>query len=162
MNEFSPCWVVQTKSGGAWSCGNYDNDNLMFTFGTKANIDSGTNSVSQVYITSGRRLNAAGYDTSSDRRLKTHIKNLGKSAIEFVKSLKPAKFKMDGNTRVGFYAQDVQEACGDVDMVDEDSQGMLSLDYMQLIAPLVATTQDLLARVETLEAELAEAGASAS
>lgn len=158
QNQFSPCWTVQTKGGGAWTCSNYDNENLVFSYGSKANIDSNNNAVNQIYFTNARRVNAAGYDTSSDRRLKNHIEYLDNNSNEFIKELKPVKFEMDDDIRYGFYAQDVQEICDNVDIVKEEEteEKMLSLDYQQLIAPLVATVQDLMQRVDELEATVAD------
>lgn len=47
---FYPMVSTRTKTGGGWAIGNYNDDNLHFTFGTKANIQSGTNTVSQTVM----------------------------------------------------------------------------------------------------------------
>ena len=98
------------------------------------------------------------WNTTSDKRLKDHITYLGKEAIKFVKSLLPAKFKMNGETKLGFYAQDIEgdEIYG-TDMVSTTGKDEIrSLDYNQLIAPLVAAVQDLTQRVEELEERIGE------
>ena len=51
-NQWITGMAVQTKSGGGWAIGNYNNENLEFVYGTKANIDSNTNTVSRWQITS--------------------------------------------------------------------------------------------------------------
>lgn len=44
QNHWIPGMTIQTKSGGGWSIGNYDNDQLQFAFGSKTNIDNNNNS----------------------------------------------------------------------------------------------------------------------
>ena len=110
----------------------------------------------------GEMWTAAGYTQASDRRLKEHVSYLGEDASEFVRNLKPALFVMDGSRRIGFYAQDVQDADQwdtDTVTVQPSSDGSLgfdplSLDYQALIAPLVAYTQQLERRIEQLESRL--------
>ena len=61
-------------------------------------------------------------------------------------------------TKLGFYAQDIEgdEIYG-TDMVSTTGEDEIrSLDYNQLIAPLVAAVQDLTQRVEDLEKKLGE------
>lgn len=41
---------MRTKTGGGWAVGNYNNDNLQFSFGTKADIESNTNNVQIVNL----------------------------------------------------------------------------------------------------------------
>ncbi|MBQ2682209.1 MAG: hypothetical protein IJF97_09765, partial [Eggerthellaceae bacterium] len=42
-STWNPAMTVQPKGQGGWSMGNYDGEELRFTYGTKANIDSNTN-----------------------------------------------------------------------------------------------------------------------
>ena len=92
---------------------------------------------------------------SSDRRLKSHAAYIDRDeASEFVRKLKPAIYdlKADGTRHVGFYAQDVRDAdVWDTETVIEGDGGLLSLDYTALIAPLVAYTQQLESRIDSLE-----------
>lgn len=44
-DQWGPIMCVQTKTGGSWSIGNYNNDHLSFVKFTKANIDSNTNTM---------------------------------------------------------------------------------------------------------------------
>ena len=43
-DQWIPGITIQTKSGGGWAIGNYNNENLQFVYGTKANIDAHNNS----------------------------------------------------------------------------------------------------------------------
>lgn len=100
---------------------------------------------------------------SSDRRLKHHIAYLGDDAAEFVRGLKPVLYEKDGTKQVGFYAQDVEEVepwqagiVGRTDGMDERLPDLRTLDYTALIAPLVAYTQQLEAKLDALTARLEE------
>ena len=104
---------------------------------------------------------------SSDRRLKSNIEQIGDEAVDFVRELKPCHYDIHGEHQVGFIAQDVYEAeKWDSMMAFESREGMdglddwekmpdgsptWKLDYHQIIAPLVATVQNLLERVDELE-----------
>lgn len=75
-----------------------------------------------------------------------------------IKMLTPRKFKFhpdspegkaDDGTYLGFYAQEVQNIPGLEEVVDERPDGTLSMGYHELIAPLVASVQEL-DRVVTL------------
>ena len=90
---------------------------------------------------------------SSDRRLKDHIDYIdADDAGEFIRELKPAHYKKDGAEHVGFYAQDV-EATDKWHALVGEMNGFKTLDYMGIIAPLVAYCQHLERRIEKLEKE---------
>lgn len=121
---------------------------------------------------------------SSDRKLKDNIETINeKSAIELINSLQPVQytFKKDKSQKLnmGFVAQDVKEICENIgidnfalyDVAEVDKKGNRSkkinlkkgvsdeelswgLSYTQLIAPMVATIQNLTKRVEELEQKL--------
>lgn len=121
---------------------------------------------------------------SSDRKAKDNIETINeKSAIDLINSLQPVQytFKKDENKRLnmGFVAQDVKEVCDNigidnfalynVSQVDKkgnrskkvnlkkgvsDEELSWGLSYTQLIAPMVATIQNLTKRVEELEQKL--------
>lgn len=121
---------------------------------------------------------------SSDRKVKDNIETINeKSAIDLINSLQPVQytFKKDENKRLnmGFVAQDVKEVCDNigidnfalynVSQVDKkgnrskkvnlkkgvsDEELSWGLSYTQLIAPMVATIQNLTKRVEELEQKL--------
>ena len=93
----------------------------------------------------------------SDRRLKNHVAYLDEDAADFIRSLKPVRYKWKGKDgeHYGFYAQDVQAADPhDTETVIEDEYSeslgyaRLTLDYQALIAPLVAYAQQLEKRID--------------
>lgn len=49
-DEWYAALNIRTKSQGGWAIGSYNDDNLQFAFGTKANIDSGNNSCNIVVM----------------------------------------------------------------------------------------------------------------
>lgn len=51
QSHWIPGITIQTKAGGGWAIGNYDNESLEFAYGTKANIDASNNVVSHIYLT---------------------------------------------------------------------------------------------------------------
>lgn len=116
-------------------------------------------------IRAGRNLSVVGtIKQTSDRRLKRHVAYLGDDAAEFMRSLRPALFMMNGLKRVGFYAQDVEavdpwdsDIVTDEDFYDDAEDTVKMLDYTSLIAPLTAYAQRLEQRVEALETMLREA-----
>lgn len=94
---------------------------------------------------------------SSDRRLKDHVAYLDDDAVDFVRALRPVRFKWKrgGGEHYGFYAQDVQEADPNdtetvIEAESDEKHGFtpLALDYNALIAPLVAYAQSLEKRIE--------------
>lgn len=87
---------------------------------------------------------------SSDRRLKDHRSYLDEDAVEFIDKLKPAHFFKDGESHVGFYAQDVKEA-DKWNCMTGEMNGFMTLGYTELIAPLVRYCQHLEERIAELE-----------
>lgn len=63
-NQWIPGMTIQTKTGGGWAIGNYDSDSLLFVFGSKANIDSGTNTVNTYVLTTGGSFNITAADAT--------------------------------------------------------------------------------------------------
>ena len=49
-DQWYPIMCMDTKSGGSWAIGNYNNEYLQFSYATKANRDSSTNSTSIVNL----------------------------------------------------------------------------------------------------------------
>lgn len=90
--------------------------------------------------------------SSSDARLKEHIKYLDEDAAEFCRKLRPAVFIKDNGKHLGLYAQDVKAVNEwGADIVSTDTDGYLALSYTELIAPLVAYCQSLERRIKELE-----------
>ena len=109
------------------------------------------------------------YQTSSDYRLKKDVVALPNS-IERVKQLRPVAFKWieDNSDMEGFLAHEAQEICpyavsGTKDEVATEDFGdrkkgdmiVQAIDYGEFTPLLTAAMQELIAKVETLEAEVA-------
>ncbi len=145
---------------------NIDNDN--FNFHTVINLSRNTtNDRAQIRFsnpngnvgsisTSG---SATSYNTSSDYRLKENITAIS-DAITRLKTLKPYRFnfKADASTTVdGFLAHEVtavpEAITGTKDEVDADNKPIYQgIDQSKLVPLLVAAVQELIGKVEALEA----------
>lgn len=97
------------------------------------------------------------YNNSSDRRQKKDIEEIdSEKARAFIMGLKPVRYKYreydKGKVHHGMIAQEVQEALqDDWDVVRADSQGMLSLNYVEIIADLVKMVQGLANEIEEMK-----------
>lgn len=98
------------------------------------------------------------YNTSSDYRLKTNAQPMT-GATDRLKALNPVNFQwiLDGTRVDGFLAHEVADVVpeaisGDKDAVDEDGNpDYQGIDQSKLVPLLVATIQELEARITTLE-----------
>ena len=112
-----------------------------------------------------------GWGSTSDRRVKKNIEPLDEEkSVAFVKKLSPCSFEWNDvngmpGVNAGFIAQEVLESAGDyaplrsmVDNCDLDGDPMLGLTPSKMIPSLVMTIQQLLKRVEALEARLNNSG----
>lgn len=89
------------------------------------------------------------YD-DSDERLKKNIEDIdGKNALKFILALDPKSytFRKDGRDAMGFIAQDIKETMKELHvsypLIKENENGMLSLNYTNLIALIVAAIQEI-------------------
>ena len=150
--------------GPMLACGTYNAYSSTINQYGRLLVGGGTSSSrsnAMVVYNNGDTVISGALTQSSDRRLKDHIEYLADDACEFVRALKPALFSMksSGSRRLGFYAQDVQNAEPEgwgTDTVreegmSEDMPDMLALDYTAIIAPLVAYAQALEERIRQLE-----------
>lgn len=102
---------------------------------------------------------------SSDRRLKKEIQPLEK-ALEKVTQLQGVSYKWKDEsksqeTQIGVIAQEVEKVFPEVVLTDDE--GMKSVAYQNLVAPLIEAVKelkkendDLKARLAAIEAKLAE------
>jgi hypothetical protein len=106
---------------------------------------------SDAILSSGYALSVIGraigtsWESLSDRNLKENFLDLGSESLQKILNLKPTQynFKGDSKVRLGFIAQDVREVLPE--LVSENS-GVLSMDYIGLIAPIVKSIQELNAK----------------
>jgi len=106
------------------------------------------------------------YNTTSDYRLKENVVTLTE-AIDRVKHLKPSRFNFiaDPNRTVdGFLAHEAQTVVpeavtGTHDEVDDDGNAVMQgIDQSKLVPLLTAALQEAIAKIETLEQRLSDAG----
>ena len=112
---------------------------------------------SSVYLENGDQISNANSGTivfsgnitvSSDMRLKDNIKPLGDTMIDILK-LDGKSYTRDGREEIGLLAQDVQLVYPE--LVSEDANGMLSVNYQALSAILINGIKDQEARLQKLE-----------
>jgi hypothetical protein len=109
---------------------------------------------------------ATAYNTSSDYRLKENVVPLT-GATDRVKQLKPSKFNFiadPSKTVDGFLAHEAQSVVpecvtGTKDAVDDEGNPVYQgIDQSKLVPLLTAALQEALAKIETLEQRLTDAG----
>jgi len=96
---------------------------------------------------------ATTYNTSSDARLKDITGSA--RGLEVINELNPVAYdwKADGKSDEGLIAQEVKELVPNA--VSETEEGYYQMDYSKLVTPLIKAVQELTAKVENLEAQLA-------
>ncbi len=72
-SHWIPAVTCQTNGGGGWSMGNYNNENLEFAYGTKANIDGNTNQTSRFILAAGNPNTA--YEIITQKNLSDNMAN---------------------------------------------------------------------------------------
>ena len=108
---------------------------------------------------------STAYNTSSDYRLKEDWQPVA-NAITDVKALKPCNFawKADGTRVNGFLAHELAEVIpeavtGEKDAVDDEGNPVYQgIDQSKLVPLLTAALQEAIAKIETLEQRLTDAG----
>ena len=108
---------------------------------------------------------ANGTINTSDRRLKENIddSDLG---LEFINKVRPVRYtyiddrQKDGKTKYGIIAQEVQEVLKETNNEDfagiTDKGDYLGADYVQFIAPLIKSVQELTEMVKSQQKEIEE------
>lgn len=101
-------------------------------------------------------ITATGTITSpSDRKLKTDIIDLNQEEqLQNIKQLYPAEYIKDGKPDFGVIAQDLQGTAFDRLVSEIDEEGTLGVNYIGLIAPMIAAMKAMAARIEQLEARI--------
>ena len=109
---------------------------------------------------------SVAYNTSSDYRLKENVVDIA-DGITRVKQLAPKRFNFiaDSDTTVdGFLAHEAQTVVpeaitGTKDEVDDDGNAVMQgIDQSKLVPLLTAALQEAIAKIETLEQRLSDAG----
>jgi hypothetical protein len=108
---------------------------------------------------SGDGAGSVAYNTSSDMRLKTNIQDTA-SQWDTIKALQVRDYEWiaNGNEETGFIAQEIYEQIPKVVHVggEEATKEPWSVDYGRITPQLTKALQEAMARIETLETELAK------
>ncbi len=97
---------------------------------------------------SGTIVVSSNLTVSSDMRLKDNIQPLGDTMVNILK-LDGKSYTRDGREEIGLIAQDVQKIYPE--LVVEDGNGMLAVNYQALSAILINGIKDQEARIQKLE-----------
>ena len=97
---------------------------------------------------SGTIVVSSNLTVSSDMRLKDNIQPLGDTMVNILK-LDGKSYTRDGREEIGLIAQDVQSVYPE--LVVEDGNGMLAVNYQALSAILINGIKDQEARIQKLE-----------
>jgi hypothetical protein len=158
------------KFRGTWGSGNGTERNVSWNQynalipdnNNAVDLGSTTRQFKNIY---GQTLYANGTAVSSDRRVKDDIKTLEEKHIAFFKALRPVQYKFkegdSGRTHTGFIAQEVEEAVEEAGMTSQDMAVVVKdpsdryyLRYEEIISVQTKVIQDLMAKVESLEARI--------
>jgi len=108
---------------------------------------------------SGDGAGSVAYNTSSDMRLKTNIQDTA-SKWDTIKALQVRDYEWiaNGNEETGFIAQEIHEQIPKVVHVggEEAAKEPWAVDYGRITPQLTKALQEAMARIETLETELAK------
>jgi len=107
--------------------------------------------VTDVGSTTTNSITAANFITTSDKRLKSEIKEI-KNPFKVLGSIKSYEYIKDGKQDAGFIAQEVQETIPYA--VFENEDGMLTMSDRPMLAYLYAAVMELKQENEKLKKEL--------
>ena len=145
-------------------------DGVRVENGGQLNVSRGTNGDFILFYHSGdgaqigsiRNNGGTGtlYNTSSDYRLKENVVDIA-DGITRVKQLSPRRFNFiadDTTTVDGFLAHEAQEVVPEAVTGKKDGEEMQGIDQSKLVPLLTAALQEAIAKIETLEQRLSDAG----
>jgi hypothetical protein len=151
-------WVIYPSGGKLSIYNNFNSDAYYFYYSAFVPVHDNANWCGQAG-TAWYACQSYAYNTSSDMRHKTDIEDLP-GCLDFVRRLAPKRFKFNNappedrqRSHWGFIAQEVGAAFRETDFGGHraDPAGE-SISYNELTAVLWKVCQELLARVEQLEA----------
>ncbi len=122
------------------------------SFSQKVNV-MGSSDYSYAVNVNGS-VGAGAYFYTSDKTLKTNITPIS-GALGLVNKLQGVRFtwKKDGKESIGLIAQDVEKVFPQ--LVSTGDNGIKSIEYGNLIAPLIEAVKEQQIQIETLKAEVA-------
>lgn len=126
---------------------------------------NGSNENERFHVTSEGIVRGYQFVTFSDERLKENVQELDNKYKELLLSLKPVTYNFKNSqpekTHIGLIAQDVKAKLKELELenmaiVNKDEDGYYSVDYTELLVPLISIVQDLKKENEILKQELNE------
>ena len=151
----APSWTTVSGGGGGSLTSTDDtSSNLTYypaSITTVAGSTVVTSSTKLTYNPSSGTFSAVVFNSLSDERAKTNIRDLG-YGLDDVLKMQGHKYEMidGGNTSIGLIAQEVRQIIPEV--VSSNVEGMLGINYPVLTAVLIEAIKDLTARIAILEA----------
>jgi len=120
-------------------------------------MSSWSDTTPEFQVRSGQILFNGAVVHSSDRRLKENIKPLPDNTLDKILNMEGVSFnwKEGGKKDIGFIAQDVEKVYPDLVYTDKET-GMKSIQYINLIAPLVEAVKEQQKQIEDLKQEVEE------
>lgn len=124
---------------------------------------AGTQAIASNITMATGTLSAAAVVDTSDRTYKTDIKTMApEDAIAIVRGMRSVRFfnKLTNKWEFGYVAQELQGEGDQLgkgpapEMITTNTGGDLAVAYQRAVAPLTVVAQNLLTRVEVLEAKL--------
>jgi hypothetical protein len=129
--------------------------------GANGNVGIGTNNPGYTLHVNGSVAGTSGYNNISDRRYKTAVLPI-EYGLSHVLRLRPVTYdwrrdafpelEFESGRGIGFIAQDVESIVPE--MVQRDDQGMMSLQYSELIPILTRAIQEQQEQIESLQSQL--------
>lgn len=129
------------------------------SFGRQTAVDGVAATLEIGSITSAAGPGACSYNTTSDYRLKTEVREIpnGLAAMQ-IGLLRPVSYNWkdvpDGKQLIGFIAHEVQEICPQAVTGEKDGPTIQQMDASHLIPLLTAALQGALERIKVLEDKL--------
>lgn len=125
---------------------------MVFNSGGAYNFDTG--GVTEVIFDASGNITATGYFHSSDARLKQNIQTI--PGLNIIEQLRGVSFnwKASGLPSAGVIAQEVEQVLPSA--VHTDASGMKSVDYDQIIGPLIEAVKTQQAEIDDLKAQVSK------
>lgn len=151
MQQYTASYDVWYQGGSSTAAGNARNLALLGVLSTdRLYVNYNGEYAGGTYL--GGNVYAAGYFHTSDASLKKDIRPI--KGLDIVKRLNGVLFswKDSGKEAAGVVAQDVEKVLPEAVITDGD--GIKSVDYDALIAPLIEAVKEQQAQIESLKAEV--------
>lgn len=145
-NDYDDRWDIQVADGGAFSFGSYAASSF-----TQDGGETLSRSELLTLESSGDISLSGNLNLNSDRRLKSNIKPLNNAMtliekINGVTYLWKPELKRNPRKQYGVIAQDIESVIPD--LVNEDSHGIKSVNYLGLVPVLIASGQVLQQQID--------------